>query len=408
MGNRNQTFNASSTAEQVSEGVDLSGKVIIVTGCNTGIGKETVRVLALRGATIIMACRDTEKAEKAKEDIVKSLSNVSTEEKKDTANEEKKEATNANSNVGERLQVMRLDLGSLQSVRDFVRVFVEKYNELHYLVNNAGIMALPEYGLTTDGYEMQFGTNHLGHYYLIRLLIPTMKNTTGMTRVVQLSSAAHNRAPNPMSAVVDDFVKRQDGPAKDTYGPWSIYGVSKACNILCARHLNTLYSKEENGIYGVSVHPGVIPTELGRHMASAIQWTFKKFEGWILKTIPQGAATTVRCVCLKNEELNGGGRYYQDCNEREDKLRADLRLQTESKEQSMDAKLWELSEKLIIAKGFSMTLEEESKEAKTTEVQQSNDTQQVQNNDTQQGQGDDSQPGQDDDDMQERMNNETE
>jgi len=202
----------------------------------------------------------------------------------------------------------------------------------------------------------------LGHYYLIRLLIPIMLKTKGKSRVVQVSSSAHKSAPNPFVNFVDDMIKRKDGPHKDTYGAWSNYGVSKSCNVLCPRHVNTLYKQEENGIYGVSLHPGVIPTELSKHMPSAQRWALKNLGKPFLKTIPQGAATTVQCVCLSDEQLNGGGQYYADCNQHDNQLRQDLRLQTSGNDESLDAKLWKLSEELITAKGFSMTLEEESKQ----------------------------------------------
>jgi len=346
MGNR-QGFGSSTTAEQAAEKVDLSGKVIIITGCNTGIGKETARVLAMHGGTIVMACRDTTKAQQSKDDIVKNIPTTSSEEKKE-------EVPYNNANVAERIEIMPLDLGSLKSVHEFATQFANKYDQLHFLVNNAGIMALPQYQSSTDGYEMQFATNHLGHYYLTRLLIPTMLNTKGMSRIVQVSSSAHNRAPNPLSPIIDDLVTRQDGPAKDDYGAWRNYGISKACNILFARHINTLYSKEENGIRGVSLHPGVIPTELSRNMSGGQQWVLKHL-GRLIKSIPQGAATTVRCVSLTDEQLDGGGKYYSDCNAH-DQVRADMRLGKTEKD-NIDTKLWEISEKLISSKGFSMTLE---------------------------------------------------
>jgi len=253
---------------------------------------------------------------------------------------------------------MKLDLGSLQSVRDFASEFVQKYDQLHYLVNNAGIMAVQEYTLSTDNYESQFATNHLGHYYLIRLLTPIMLKTKGKSRVVQVSSAANKYAPNPFVGVLDDMLKRKDGPIKDTYSPWGNYGISKSCNVLCARHVNTLYKQEENGIYGVSLHPGVIPTDLSKHMPAGQRWALKNLGKPFLKSIPQGAATTVRCVCMTDDELNGGGQFYADCNQHDNQLRQDLRLQASGgDEQSPDAKLWKLSEELIIAKGFSITLE---------------------------------------------------
>ncbi|ETO23811.1 hypothetical protein RFI_13361 [Reticulomyxa filosa] len=147
MGNRNQKFGSSSTAEQVAEGTDFTGKVVIITGANAGIGKETARALALHGGTIILACRvffvivvpkkkmqrkikrDSKRGQDAKDEIIKSVSSStpSSDEKKDNS-----------SNVSERIELMELDLGSLQSVRDFAQQFVKKHNQLHYLVNNAG------------------------------------------------------------------------------------------------------------------------------------------------------------------------------------------------------------------------------------------------------------------------------
>eukprot|EP00486_Rosalina_sp_Unknown_P015117 CAMPEP_0201579072 /NCGR_PEP_ID=MMETSP0190_2-20130828/26332_1 /ASSEMBLY_ACC=CAM_ASM_000263 /TAXON_ID=37353 /ORGANISM="Rosalina sp." /LENGTH=478 /DNA_ID=CAMNT_0048012999 /DNA_START=452 /DNA_END=1888 /DNA_ORIENTATION=+ len=186
-------------------------------------------------------------------------------------------------------------------------------------------MAVPEWRGSKDGYEMQFATNHLGHFYLTTLLTPLLLKCTP-SRVVNLASSAHSQSPK-IDNEKDNFITKgisiKDGPLQKDYGMkgWRNYGLSKASNVLFAREYNRRYQK--NGIISVSVHPGVIKTELGRHTGSVGAF-FLSVGSVFMKSIPQGAATTVRCVSLSDEEI-APGHYYKDCNEANSALRNDIK-----------------------------------------------------------------------------------
>jgi len=342
MGNTGTRMNSSTTAEQAALDINLEGKICIVTGTNTGIGKETARVLAKHKATVIMACRSLERANEAKKDIVANL---------------KASDPNFNENM---LKVMELDLGSLKSVKQFAINYTKEYNQLHYLINNAGVMALPQWEPSKDEYEMQFATNHLGHFYLTMLLTDVLKQSKP-SRVINVSSDAHKRGPNPLIDVLKQCAAKSDGPPKDTYGAWINYGISKASNILFSREYNRRYQSQ--GITSVSLHPGVIPTDLSRNMPNWMAATLKSsLASVFLKSIPQGAATTVRCCSLKDDEIQGG-HYYKDCNEADAQLQPQFRLTVDYNKLTDDQVandqaqlLWQLSEKLITQKNFTFNL----------------------------------------------------
>jgi NAD(P)-dependent dehydrogenase (short-subunit alcohol dehydrogenase family) len=214
---------AKSTAMEAIEGIDLKGKEIIVTGASSGIGIETVRALAKAGARIVLAVRDTAKAEPVAKDI--------------------RESTN-NSNI----EIEKLDLDSLASVNEFVKRYLEKKRPLHILINNAGIMACPK-AYTVDGFESQFGTNHIGHFALTIGLIPALlegyKQTGKKSRVVNVSSIAHARSNVDFN---DINFKNRD------YDPWVSYGQSKTSNILFSVGLTHFYS--DQGIVSNALMPG--------------------------------------------------------------------------------------------------------------------------------------------------------
>eukprot|EP00483_Globobulimina_turgida_P008396 UN08413 len=149
-----------STAEQTAENIDLTNAVAIVTGANSGIGKETVRILLKHNATVIMACRNKQRAENAKKDIIQSLTSTS--------------SNNKNSEYDSKCCIIQLDTSSLKSVHHFVTEFNNLKLPLNYLINNAGIMALPRYTKSVNGYEMQFMTNYLGHFLLTKFIIPNL------------------------------------------------------------------------------------------------------------------------------------------------------------------------------------------------------------------------------------------
>jgi len=292
----------------------LSGQNVIITGSNTGIGYETARVLLLHNAHVIIASRSRERVEAA----VLSLSQ--------------------STGKGENVQFIALDLADLSSIRAFSENYLSLNRPLHLLINNAGIMALPERSLTADGFEAQFGTNHLGHFYLTSLLLPSLRaavSADSPARIVNLSSAAHRGS----HIIWDDVMLEK------SYTPYGSYGQSKTANILFTMGLHKRYHAE--GIHSYAVHPGVIRTELGRHSTLASIFYVVGFP--FMKSIPQGAATTVYCATAPEvlekgdggEGEDGSGKYYADCN-----------VEPTSRPLSVaDAdRLWELSEHLIADK----------------------------------------------------------
>ena len=242
----------------MAEGVDLKGKVALVTGCNTGIGKETARVLAAQGATVFLACRSLDKAQATMEEIKQH-------------------------NAAADLHALECDLSSLDSVAKAAEEFLKQSSKLHLLINNAGVMMIPEFTLTKDGYEMQWGTNHLGHFLLTHKLLPALQQAAP-SRVVNVSSMAHQMAPSYTADIVP--------PQQQTYNGTSNYGLSKLSNILFSREFNRRHGS--SGVTSFALHPGVIPTDLGRY--STMANVFYKIGTPFMKNIPQGAATQVYCA----------------------------------------------------------------------------------------------------------------
>ncbi len=205
---------------------DLAGRVAIVTGGNSGLGFETVQALAQKNAQVILTSRSEEKGATARDEILKTVPDA-------------------------RIEIMQLDLANLQSVRDFAANFKAKYARLDLLINNAGVMALP-YQKTADGFEMQFGTNHLGHFALTGLLLDTILNTAG-SRIVNLASNAHKWG----QVNFDDLMRAKK------YKKWEAYGQSKVSNLLftyeLARKLDAAGKRET---LAVAAHPGYSATNL--------------------------------------------------------------------------------------------------------------------------------------------------
>jgi NAD(P)-dependent dehydrogenase (short-subunit alcohol dehydrogenase family) len=289
-------FDEDATAEEVTEGLDLSGKTYAITGANSGLGYETMRVLTLRGAHVIGIARTQEKADKACASI-----------------------------EGETTPVF-LDLAEWDSVVACAERIKAMGVPLDGLITNAGIMALPELELV-NGVEKQFAVNHLGHFILVNQLEETVL-AAPQGRFVMLSSLAHRRAENGIEFDNLDGSKH--------YDPWSAYGVSKLANALCSREMAARISHTE--ATSNSVHPGVIQTNLGKHLPSW-QQTAAKYLGWMfMKDIPEGAAT--QTYVATNPDLEGvRGYYFADCqvNEGETPYIYD---------DAMAARLWQVSEGL--------------------------------------------------------------
>jgi len=278
------TFGATSTTEDVLSGVNLKGKRILVTGVSAGLGVETARSLAARGAQVVGAARDLNKAKAATEQV-----------RKDAA---------AN---GGSFELLELDLANLRSVRACADRFLAKAEPLDVVIANAGVMATP-FGHTADGFETQFGTNHLGHFVLVNRIAALIR-TGG--RLINLSSAGHRYA----NVDLDD-----PNFERTPYDPLVAYGRSKTANILFAVAFDKRH--RDRGVRAAAVHPGGIQTELARYqdpsritkMIDQInQQRVAQGKGpfqW--KTIPQGAATSVwAAVVASADEV--GGRYCEDC-----------------------------------------------------------------------------------------------
>jgi NAD(P)-dependent dehydrogenase (short-subunit alcohol dehydrogenase family) len=277
-------FGATSTTEDVLSGISLRGKRILVTGVSAGLGVETARSLGAHGAKVVGAARDLEKA------------------KTTTALVQKDAAANGGS-----LEVIELDLANLKSVRACADGLLEKGDPFDVVIANAGVMATP-FGHTTDGFETQFGTNHLGHFVLVNRIARLIR-TGG--RLINLSSSGH-RFSN---------VDLEDPNFERTpYEPFVAYGRSKTANILFAVAFDKRH--RERGVRAAAVHPGGIQTELARYMEPGrIEKLLEQInqeqaaEGkgpYQWKTIPQGAATSVwAAVVAPAEEI--GGQYCENC-----------------------------------------------------------------------------------------------
>jgi NAD(P)-dependent dehydrogenase (short-subunit alcohol dehydrogenase family) len=268
-------FGFDSTAAEVIEGIDLSGKRAIVTGASSGIGVETARALAGVGADVTLAVRDTGAGERTAADITATAGNAA-------------------------IHVGRLDLADQASVAAFA---ADWSGPLDRLVNNAGVMALPDLQLTPEGWEMQFATNHLGHFALALGLHDAL-SAAGDARIVSLSSRGHLRSP-----VVFDDLNFTSRP----YDPFLAYGQSKTANVLFAVEATRRWAGD--GISANAVHPGAIAdTNLARHMDPEVLERLRSSGTFRSKTIEQGAATSV--LVATSAQLEGvGGRYFEDCNE---------------------------------------------------------------------------------------------
>lgn len=257
----------------------LTDKVVLITGCSSGIGIETAKALNTTGAKLFLGVRDIAKGQAALSDILKPGY----------------------------VELLKMDLNSLDSVRSAAEEFQKQSKTLNILINNAGVMATPE-ARTADGFETQFGTNHLAHFLLFQLLKPTLfaSSTPGFnSRVVCLSSSGHRGA----GIQVDDY-----NFEKGDYAPWTAYGQSKTANIYMANEIERRYGAK--GLHGLSVMPGGIMTGLQVHVMDQLSAGMDAAR-YYMKSPEQGAATTVYAALSKEWE-GRGGRYLEDCQEAEE------------------------------------------------------------------------------------------
>uniref|UniRef100_UPI0037E73FDB retinol dehydrogenase 12 n=1 Tax=Semicossyphus pulcher TaxID=241346 RepID=UPI0037E73FDB len=281
----------------------LEGKTAVITGANTGIGKETSRDFARRGARVVMACRDLTRAEQAAEEI---------------------RQTTGNGNV----VIRHLDLASLYSVRQFAKDFIDTEDRLDILINNAGVMMCPQ-GKTEDGFETHLAVNHLGHFLLTNLLLPKLKSSAP-SRVVTVSSIAHKGGRIDFEDLFFD---------NRTYSPMESYKQSKLANVLFTREL----ARRGKG-FGVSafcLHPGVIFTDLGRHLQDSFPLlgvVLTPPSLVLMKTPREGCQTTLHCALTPG--LEGlSGRYFSDC--------AEKKTAPEGRDDEVAKRLWEESARLV-------------------------------------------------------------
>lgn len=270
-----RTFGATSTTDDVLEGIDLTGKRALVTGVSAGLGVETARALASHGAKVVGTVRDLEKGRAATAGIPG-------------------------------IELVEMDLASLASIRKASEALNAKGETFDLVIANAGVMACPK-GVTADGFETQFGTNHLGHFVFVNRIAKLMNPGA---RLVSLSSSGHR------FAAVD-----LDDPnfAQTPYSEFVAYGRAKTANALFAVEFDRRH--KARGVRAAAVHPGGIMTELGRHMTDAVRQTMIDnlnaaqpggFEAFVWKSVPQGAATSLWAgVTASADEI--GGRYCEDC-----------------------------------------------------------------------------------------------
>ena len=286
-------FGFLSTAEEVTEGIDLSGKTVFITGVNSGLGNETMRVLCMRGAHVIGAARTLEKAT---------------------------EACNAIDGDTTPIACELSDFDSVAACADKVRAMGRP---IDVLICNAGIMALPELN-QQDGVELQFRTNHLGHFLLVNKMLDCL---APMARVVVLSSGAHFSAPEA-GIEFDNLSGERD------YEGLKFYGQSKLANILFAKELTRRYGDR---LTANALHPGIILTNLGRHMKGVLMMVMSLRLVTEFKDVGQGAATT--CYLAAHPDAAGvSGKYYDDSNEAEPLPHAN--------DAGMASRLWDISEEL--------------------------------------------------------------
>ncbi|MEZ4317617.1 MAG: SDR family NAD(P)-dependent oxidoreductase [Myxococcota bacterium] len=300
-------FGYNSTSDEVTAGLDLSGRTYVVTGCNSGLGEDVLRVLVARGARVIATARTEEKAAQA----IAGLDGPS----------------GPGGSAGEAVP-LACELSEPDSVRAAVKRVIELGHPLAGIIANAGIMALPQRTLK-HGHELQFLTNHIGHSILVCGLLEQLDSDG---RVVMLSSTAHVQAPS-------EGIRFDDVSFEKGYTGWTAYGQSKLANLLFAKHLATRLPQPNQR--ACSVHPGVIWTNLGRHMPGFVQVIAGALGPAVaLKSVPQGSATELY-VATHPDAGAHNGEYFADCNV--------AKPSANGRDAALAARLWDETEKWMAA-----------------------------------------------------------
>jgi NAD(P)-dependent dehydrogenase (short-subunit alcohol dehydrogenase family) len=304
-------FNQQSTTDEVIAGIDLSGKTAVVTGASAGLGIETVKSLAGAGARVVMVARDPARLEASV--------NAIRQHQPDAA-----------------LETRLMDLADLASVRAAADDLRQRFSAIHILINNAGVMACP-LGRTKDGFELQFGTNHLGHFLFSCMLAPALVSAAP-ARVVTLSSSGHK---------ISDINFEDPNYQHQDYEKWQAYGQSKTANALFAVALNERLSGR--GVTANAVHPGMIMTELGRHLDTSdieMLQSMASEQQQQFKSIPAGAATSVWAAT--SPDLDGrGGLYLEDCQVGQPEQGGSGGYSEYALDTGAAEALWRLSEELV-------------------------------------------------------------
>jgi len=299
------------TIDKTNE-ITAKGKIVLITGSNSGVGRATALEFALRDANVVLACRNLDKAI-------------------DTVNWIRMQTS-----LGQ-LICMKLDLASLQSVRKFAQDFKAKYDRLDILINNAGVMMPPEQkNRTNEGFEIHMGVNHLGHFLLTNLLLEPLKKAAP-SRVINVSSMAHSWCTLDLNDIMSD---KQDIKPKPEFLPNDLYSRSKLANALFNKELAKRL--EGTGVRTYALCPGVVSTDLGQNLKSLTILLMKPIEPivrYMLKTPQEGAETTMYCALSKNL-MSESGEMYQNCGYWDPKNRATLKDEDAKK-------LWEQSAKLV-------------------------------------------------------------
>ncbi len=289
---------------------DLGGQIVVVTGANSGLGFESTKALTKAGAHVVMACRNPEKGEAAVRELRKAVPRAD-------------------------LELMELDLASLESVRRFAESFLRRYDQLHVLMNNAGVMATP-FTRTEEGFEQQFGINHLGHFLLTKLLWERLATTPG-SRTVQVSSLAAENG-------VIDF---DDLMGEKAYKPWKAYNQSKLAVLMFALELHRRLQGQNRAPLSVAAHPGGASTNLGNNVQAGPLFRFfgKYILLPLLPSAEKGAWSQQYAATMP--DVNGGEYYGPDGYGQYFGYPRKISLPQAAQQPGLWKKLWEVSEELV-------------------------------------------------------------
>ncbi|PLX16536.1 MAG: short-chain dehydrogenase [Salinivirgaceae bacterium] len=289
-----------------------SGRIAIVTGANIGLGYETALALSKTGMKVVMACRNMQKAEKAKEEILQKVPKAD-------------------------LEIIQLNLSSLKSVREFAETYISKYDHLDLLINNAGIM-VPPFSKTEDGFESQIGVNYFAHFLLTNLLFPIIDKTPN-SRIVQLSSIAHEKG----------VIEFDNLNSEKSYAKWPAYQQSKLACLMFAIELQRRIDEAGSKVISMAAHPGVSPTNLAQHMPKFLLFIGMPLFLLMSHKPAKGALPTLRAALDENVK---GGEYYGPKGRMKGKpVKVDPKPHAFDKE--VAKKLWTVSEELT-GKPFSL------------------------------------------------------